>query len=393
MNQRSWSFFACLTLGANIVLAVLIGRELWLREKSNTGRPVAKSMIPGLRDKPITLPPRARPVVAAPTTNWPPFRWASVQSANYTNYTANLRNIGCPEETVEAIIEGATWLELARFIHGYATEKHPLLWEILTGSTNSQGQLELAYKPLEAAAERCDELMRALFRKPVESQEIRRNNEVQRQQSELKSGPDGFLPNAKLALLAELQLSLQERNKGIKTNVPPERRSAALTASMDEYSSAVTNMMSATEIEEWRLRTYFQLQERGRSLREVGFVATNSSDFASLVANRTNQNAFVQALGPERAAKWSSLQGTDAGTVEMFLGITRKFGLNGDIAIDAAKAHSAYRNQDAEIDKDPKLFPRERRVLKDLLEQQRVDKLRSLLGSDAWETYRFHHEY
>jgi hypothetical protein len=77
----------------------------------------------------------------------------------------------------------------------------------------------------------------------------------------------------------------------------------------------------------------------------------------------------------------------------MFLQITRKFGLNGDIAIDAAKAHSAYRNQEDEIDTDPKLYPRERRVLKALLEQQRVEKLRSLLGADAWETYRFHHEY
>ena len=76
-----------------------------------------------------------------------------------------------------------------------------------------------------------------------------------------------------------------------------------------------------------------------------------------------------------------------------FLGITRKFSLNSDIALSAAKANSAYRKEEGEVDNDAKLLPRERRVLKALLEQQRVEKLRALLGSDAWETYRFHHEY
>lgn len=393
MSPRGWSRFAILMLAGNIVLAALIGRELWRRESAALVRPVAKPKIPGLRDKPITLPARPGPRVETPTTNWPPFRWASIQSPNYTNYTANLRDIGCPEETVQAIIEGATWLELARFIHGYATEKHPLLWEVLTASTNAQAQLELAYKPLETAADRRNELLRSLFRKPSQSPDETRTNEVRRRQESMQGGAYAHLSGEKLRQIAEIDVALSERSEEIRTNTPPARRNAELAILRADRDMVVTNLMNASEFEEWRLRSSFERNNRDRSIRDIGFIATNAADFAALAVARTNQTALAAALGPERAAKWASLRGSDPGTVEMFLQITRKFSLNGDIAIDAAKVHSAYRNQESEIDKDPKLYPRERRVLKALLEQQRVEKLRSLLGADAWETYRFHHEY
>ena len=160
MNLSGWRLFTVVTLAANIVFAVLIGLELAHRESAQIVMPTAKSKIPGLRDKPITLPPRPRAQVESPTTNWPPFRWSSVQSPNYTNYVANLRKIGCPPDTVEAIIRGATWFELATFIHAYATEKHPLLWDCLTGSTNAQAQLERAVEPIQEADNRRSDLLK-----------------------------------------------------------------------------------------------------------------------------------------------------------------------------------------------------------------------------------------
>ncbi len=393
MNLRGWRLFTILSLATNIVFAVLIGIELVRRESITPVRPMAQSKIPGLRDKAITLPPRTRPPVESPTTNWPPFRWSSVHSTSYSNYVANLRNIGCPPETVEAIIRGASWFELATFIHAYATEKHPLLWEVLTGSTNAQVQLQLAWKTLETAAARRDEILDALFQKPADSAEQNRSAELQRRRSDLKAGVNGFLPDGKLASLANLQLSLDERNAEIKTNLAPRLQSGAFQAATAEYEAATTNLLSEAELREHRLRTFLELQERGQSLRGLALIASNSADYASMVASFTNQTAFSQALGPERAARWASIQSTDLGSVNTFLGITRKFGLNPDLALSAAKANSAYRKEEGEIDTDAKLLPRERRTLKVLLEQHRIEKLRALLGSDAWETYRFHHEY
>lgn len=393
MNLRGWRLFTVLTLGANIVLAVLIGLELAHRESTQIVMPTAKSKIPGLRDKPITLPPRPRAQVETPTTNWPPFRWSSVQSPNYSNYVANLRKIGCPADTIEAIIRGATWIELATFIHALATEKHPLLWDCLTGSTNSQVQLALAVKPIEEASERRDNLLKDLFHKQAQSGEQQRTTRLKQRQSELERGPYAHVASDTLSKIAALDLSVADAQADIRTNTAPNRRNAELTALIAGRESMITNLLSPEELKELKLRSFLEGQERGQSIRGLAIVASNSADYSSLVASFTNQTAFAQALGTERAAKWTSIQSTDSGSVGTFLAITRKFSLNSDIALSAAKANSAYRKEEGEIDKDPKLLPRERRVLKDLLEPQRVEKLRSLLGPEAWETYRFHHEY
>jgi hypothetical protein len=331
--------------------------------------------------------------VFQPTITWPPFRWAELQSTNYDLYAANLLAIGCPDETVQAVIEGATWLELARFIHAYATEKHPLLWELMTGNTNFSDKLEEAYKSIEVAAGRRRELLGSLFQKPPLSPEQARTGEVERRQSILKSAPDGFLPDDKLRALADLQLSLHDRSAWIQTNLPPDQRTAALAASQAEYKAATTNLMNAQELDEMNLRTLFQVSNRRDSKAGLGLLASNATEYAALFVQSTNQAALTEQLGPDRAAKLSAIRDAGPQKVEQFLQITRKFGLGPDTAIAAAKADTAYRNEEAEIDNDPKLLPRERRALQALLEQHRIEKLRSLLGPDAWETHRFHHEY
>ena len=345
MTLRGWRLFTVLALAANIVFAILIGLELARRESAQNVMPTAKSKIPGLRDKPITLPPRPGARVETPTTNWPPFRWGSVQSPNYTNYVANLRKIGCPPDTIEAIIRGATWLELATFIHAHATDKHPLLWDCLTGSTNAQAQLELAVAPIQEADNRRDDLLEGLFLKPAPSGEQQRTTRLEQRQSELKKGPYAHIATDTLSTIASIDLTIADRQSEIRTNTPPNRRGAALTALSAERDSALTNLLSPAELKEFKLRSFLELQERGQSIRGLAIVASNSADYSSLVAAYTNQTAFAQALGAERAAKWASIQSTDIGSVNTFLAITRKFSLNPDIALSAAKANSAYRTE------------------------------------------------
>ena len=230
MNLRGWRLFTVLTLGANIVFAILVGLELAHRESAQIVMPTAKSKIPGLRDKPITLPPRPRAQVETPTTNWPPFRWTSVQSPNYSNYVANLRMIGCPSDTIEAIIRGATWIELATFIHAHATEKHPLLWDCLTGSTNAQAQLELAVKPIEEADNRRHALLSDLFHEPALSVEKQRSTRLKQQQADLQTGPYAHLSPVTLSRIAAIDLGIADRRAEIQTNTPPNRRGVELTA-------------------------------------------------------------------------------------------------------------------------------------------------------------------
>jgi hypothetical protein len=55
-----------------------------------------------------TLPPDTEPLAPAPeispSTEVKPFHWSQIQSADYDTYIANLRGIGCPEQTIHDIV-------------------------------------------------------------------------------------------------------------------------------------------------------------------------------------------------------------------------------------------------------------------------------------------------
>ena len=68
---------------------------------------------------PATLPPKriatndtlnvvetmaASPIVPMPAIQPPPFRWDQLYSRDYHAYVKNLRAIGCPEATLQAIV-------------------------------------------------------------------------------------------------------------------------------------------------------------------------------------------------------------------------------------------------------------------------------------------------
>jgi hypothetical protein len=91
-----------LSLVLNVALA------LWL-----TGRtPLSMPGVAGgsLTNHPSVSPP-AGPGIAEPAiegglgTNPPSFRWSDIESTDYRQYIANLRAIGCPEQTIHDLVE------------------------------------------------------------------------------------------------------------------------------------------------------------------------------------------------------------------------------------------------------------------------------------------------
>jgi hypothetical protein len=99
--------FALIFLAGSVCLnMVLIGRLQTLNQ-----RPVG----------PVAAPePAPAPVAAAP------FHWSQLESSDYATYIANLRAIGCPEQTVREIIS-------ADVDDSYASRREPLLKIIAAG--------------------------------------------------------------------------------------------------------------------------------------------------------------------------------------------------------------------------------------------------------------------
>ena len=71
--------------------------------------------------------------VASPTAELKPFRWSQIEAADYPTYIANLRAIGCPEQTIHDIIT-------ADMESQYAAQRRPL--EAKLAATAIAGRVE-----------------------------------------------------------------------------------------------------------------------------------------------------------------------------------------------------------------------------------------------------------
>lgn len=109
------STFTKASLGMNVGLALLVTwliRPVW---------PVSASR-PAAPPEPLYQTPTQKlsPTVARTAVVQPPLRWSQLESTDYGTYVANLRGIGCPEQTIRDIISAdldSNW---------YAPRRRPL---------------------------------------------------------------------------------------------------------------------------------------------------------------------------------------------------------------------------------------------------------------------------
>jgi hypothetical protein len=96
LGMRINRLFA-LSLASNLALALIVGMMIW-RWPDAAHVPVGHD-----EGAPISPPPTAV-VAPAPPPAAQPFRWSQLESADYQTYIANLRAIGCPEQTIGDIV-------------------------------------------------------------------------------------------------------------------------------------------------------------------------------------------------------------------------------------------------------------------------------------------------
>jgi len=100
MNVKS---FLALSLVANLVLALAL-----VNKQRHVSPPPAAPVAPSASDsQPALAAPKAEPAPSTPAASPQParvFGWEAVESPDYKQYIANLRAVGCPEETIADII-------------------------------------------------------------------------------------------------------------------------------------------------------------------------------------------------------------------------------------------------------------------------------------------------
>src|SRR5437868_4188222 len=121
MNLRS---FVILSLGLNLCLGLALG--YYVARKPATVEPAAPAKPPVT---PTRVPQRT---VAARETAVPrngAFNWANLESADFKQYMANLRAIGCPEETIRDLIVAEVNKLMAPKFAALAAEANRMYWK------------------------------------------------------------------------------------------------------------------------------------------------------------------------------------------------------------------------------------------------------------------------
>jgi len=337
----------------------------------------------------------------APSTDVVTFNWRQVESADYRTYIANLRAIGCPEETIrDIVIADVSKLFAARktVLHDRSVWRY---WQ-----SDLQGARLSREKQAQIAG--LDNERRALL---ITLLGPKADEELARMESSEDWQRLGFLPEAKRSEVLKVQSQFKAERQAIYKeaeefgSVPDWKRLRELHA---QREAGLAGLLSGEELFEYRLRS----DEVAEHLRQdlIGFEPTEN-EFRELFrlqkAHEENFNILdpldeaAQAksgddrdrteeqikafLGDDRYAQYR--RGKDPHFRDLYL-LTQQFDLPPDTAAMLYDRHRQMQNEIGQIQTDPGLTAAERDQALRNYQTQISSLIKQSLGDSAYA--RFH---
>ena len=336
---------------------------------------------------------------------WPPFRWDQIADGNYTNYVANLRRIGCPENSIRRIVEGATWIDLARRIYVEALPHHDLAYQVLADGQAGLEKFESIFEPIEAAEKEREQMLAALL---VADQPAPRPDAPTPAMRRIEREFPYVAPERR-PLLEAIEADYRDREE---KNYQSASDYNARRKSREQWAQAkraeMEAMMDETERAEFKRREW--AQKHSQRFHTLSVVARSAEELRSLAG--LSMDELANALGPQRLAdlhriaELRPVSARDAspsdpatdreffavhGSFEHLDRVARRFHLPPSASRAALAVFRDYESTLKTVDEEKDLLPRDRRQLLRGLEAERDRKMESLYGREAWETYRFHY--
>ena len=137
MNVRS---LVALSVLMNVAL-VVVGWRTGRSPVSATGMTAEPSAPSGV----LRVKTSLTRVELTETNEAAPFHWREVQAEDLKEFVANLRGLGCPPETVRAIIESELWRRFLPLRRTLLEPFHRQFWELAAAIPNS----EKAWEPIK----------------------------------------------------------------------------------------------------------------------------------------------------------------------------------------------------------------------------------------------------
>ena len=339
MNVRS---LVALSVLMNVAL-VVVGWRTGRSPVSATGMTAEPSAPSGV----LRVKTSLTRVELTETNEAAPFHWREVQAEDLKEFVANLRGLGCPPETVRAIIESELWRRFLPLRRTLLEPFHRQFWELAAAIPNS----EKAWEPIKQSmlalkAETLGKLDEIVGLEPAKRSRNQHldflSEEKQRALEELEkrvNGEIGRLPRGRGGkILPEMHAKRDElqgqRKAAIRALITPEEY-AEHELRHSRHASIAQNVMGfdATP-EEMRMitRTYEQFETADAPPdREEPDAGASKAQAAE--ARKQREEALKEALSPGRYAQFQ--EGQDGSFQEIYR-ITQRYELPRETASAAA---------------------------------------------------------
>ncbi|PWU21015.1 MAG: hypothetical protein C5B50_02745 [Verrucomicrobia bacterium] len=369
---------------------ILIGAAGWLAV--GRSQPKVSEGPRQLRSKPPLRAPdeAAAPLAASeaqrprPSTLDPlPLAWTHIESTDYRVYIANLRGLGCPEQTVRdlvlADVNGMFAARVKELVDG-VTDK---FWPLLSRPDEFQKVVDEKKAELDKMQQERRAMLGALLgQEDPRADENKAIEEAGRREASARLAD--FLPDEKRdRFVAEQEGFALAQSKLAQTpDFTGPERAARQKDLQDAHNRAISDLLTPEETQELRLRQSDTTQLRSR-LNGIEVSEDEVRTLAKLqLAHQETQMAEV--LGPERFAAFERAGDTRFTSIQR---VAQRVGLPDEIALEVFQMRNTAEQSLRAVQQDPSLSDDDRRALLQTLGQETRRSIADTFGPNAFTAY------
>jgi len=325
--------------------------------------------------------------VSAPSKS---FHWSQLESSDFQQYMANLRGVGCPEETIrDLVIAEVNKLYAPKFAALMAQTQQYEYWK--PGSKKSRAALN---KQLEALRSEKRELLKTLL--GIDSDPSEQWANINADQL-VEQGRFGFLSAEKQKQVREI-LARNQLSDDMDPRLAREKRRQELAQVLSpeelyqfdlrdsNAADSVRGRFGQADLTEAEYRKLFDLRKAYED--EVGAV----SDFNDLEkrkkrseARKLLDEAYKNALGEDRMKEVQRQQ--DPGWRSLTQ-VGQQFNLDPQILNQAYQLQQAAGEQMGKLMSDPNVSRDDRRKAMEMMNAELQRNMAVVLGDNAYQEFR-----
>ncbi len=383
-------FALLFSLSVNLVLAGAIFFVVSKRPVAADPKSVSKAVTnkwARLQRKAVAVPPPTIEVAQA-------FHWSEIESEDYRIYLANLRAVGCPENTARDILVADVNDFFQHRVNDVVSSVQNRFWEFMVDKKLFEKVVEAKGKELDGLENQREAVLKELFgtdkpgAKFAEEQSAAEYRESRKQFY-------GFLPEAK----AEQSLVLEEKYNRLREAIPQDglkgkERQEKLKALEREHRAELQQALSPQEFEEYKLRTSHFAQTQNNligfdasadELRSLTRLQVKAEEENTAAARSQAQEETKKLLGDERYAAYQRAQD---GRYQEAYRVTQRYQLPVETAEKIFDIRTLAEQQAKQLRANKTLPDEQRAEMLDGIRAETERAMTETFGPDAFKSYR-----